>query len=183
MEYAQRLQRLVQSARAVAQRRRHGMVRLPRRTRRIVPLRELHHGLHGQHRVFKELHAFRVAFAAAFCETRLHLAETRSESVAYRQREIRRQVEYDALLSEGSSGSSPRGHFGLRVQIGNLFHRPHKGETFTFHERGLFRLQHFLESDPGACHVARAIGDKALEERLPVHVAAELLLFLVERPL
>ena len=99
--------------------------------------------------------------------SRLMIARSRSDwgvqPVADRRREVCRQVEDDALLAKCRSRCAARGHLLIRMQVGNLLHRPKERETLPVHKRGRLGLQHLLESDARARHVARAFGDEPLK--------------------
>ena len=145
-----------------------------------VAVDEAEDGLDGQRGVGEEGDALGVVLGAGAREAGLDLGEARVESGGDRRAEVRRQVEDDALLAESRAGGAARVHFRVAVEVGDLLHRAQEVEAFAVHERGRLGGEHLLEADAGAGLVVGLLGDEAVEERLPVDVAAKLRLLLVE---
>ena len=184
VEDAERLERLVERARALARHlreRRGDLGKAALLGGGAVALGEAEHRLDGEARVLEELDALSIAVRAALREARVDLVEARAESVADRRTEVGRQVEDDAFLAERGPLRAARVHLGVGVQVGDLLHGPEEGEALAVHKRGCLGLQHLLEADARTRLVADAFGHEAVEERLPVHVAAKLRLLPVER--
>ena len=166
VEDAKRLQRFVESTRTVQRnvRKRRGDVGKPSFLGfDAIAFYEVQNGLDGKTRVLEEIDSLGIALRAAFRETRIDFAEPCAKSVADRRREVCRQVEDDALLAKCRSRCAARGHLLIRMQVGNLLHRPKERETLPVHKRGRLGIQHLLESDARARHVARAFGDEPLK--------------------
>ena len=94
--------------------------------------------------------------------------------------EVGGQVEDDALLAVRDALRLVGGDLGVGVEVGDLVDRAREGDRLALHERGGFGLEHFDEPHARARRVVHAVRDEAVQERLPVHVAAERLLLLAE---
>ena len=165
MEDAKRLQRFVESARAVQRnvRKRRGDFGKPSSLGfDAIAIYEAQNGLDGKTRVLEEIDSLGIALRAAFRETRIDFAEPCAKSIAYRRTEVRRQVEDNALLAKSRAGRAAGIHLRVGVQIWDLPHRAQERKPLAVHERRSLRLQHFLKADPGPRLVADPFRDEPL---------------------
>ena len=124
----------------------------------------------------------RIALGAGALETRAHLGEAGVEAIADSRTEVSRDVEDNALLTEGSTGGAARVHLRIAMEVGDLADSASEGDALAVKEGRLLALsaKHLAEADACARHVWRFLRDKALQQWRPVCIAAEGILPTVE---
>ena len=183
VEDAQGLQGLVERTRAVRGdlSERGGDLREPLfRGGLAVAFDELQHGDGGEAGVREEENALVVPLGAGARKARVHLADAGEKAVVDRGAEVGGQVEDDALLAVRNALRLVGGDLGVGVEVGDLLDRAEERDRLALHKGWLLSLEHFDEAHARARRVVHAVCDEAVQQRLPVHVAAEFPLYFVE---